>query len=472
MARENQGLQIALIVCVMLTIILAVTTFLLYRNYDEACTREKAQAKSAEEKDKLAKTTLEENNHLKQLIGIPATDSIQKVDELFKKDMEKCATGLPEEKRAYSNVVQELNSTLLEKQSNLKAKEDDLKKLTDEYENYKKSKNAEVKKFEDSASKATADLAAERAKFQDDITRLRGDHQAVATALEKHKKDAADEKSGLEGELQKREQNVNDMTKKYKDKRKQLDDVLKETVEVPAGQVTQVNQRSRTVYIDLGYADGLRRQVNFSVYAANAIDLTKAGKKGGIEVVQILEDHLSEAQILEDQPGDPIIRGDKIYTPVWGPGETRHFALAGFVDLNGDEVSDQASLCGLIRQNGGVVDCLVDEKGEIQGQMTVDTRFLILGERATEKTGKAQREAFSKLMDTADRLGVPQKPLAKFLEELGWKNHTPVIQYGLGGNPNDFRAKPPAGGNKVSRGSVSEIFKPRTPPKTNGNSAY
>jgi hypothetical protein len=32
-ARENQGLQIALIVFVMLTIILSVTTFIFYNNY-------------------------------------------------------------------------------------------------------------------------------------------------------------------------------------------------------------------------------------------------------------------------------------------------------------------------------------------------------------------------------------------------------------------------------------------------------
>ena len=36
MARENQGLQIALIIFVILTIILGVTTFLFFRQYEEA----------------------------------------------------------------------------------------------------------------------------------------------------------------------------------------------------------------------------------------------------------------------------------------------------------------------------------------------------------------------------------------------------------------------------------------------------
>ena len=38
MARENQGLQIALIVFVMLTILLGVTTYLGFRQYDDAAT--------------------------------------------------------------------------------------------------------------------------------------------------------------------------------------------------------------------------------------------------------------------------------------------------------------------------------------------------------------------------------------------------------------------------------------------------
>ena len=41
-ARENQGLQIALIIFVMLTIVLIVTTFLFFRNYQEAQEKNKA----------------------------------------------------------------------------------------------------------------------------------------------------------------------------------------------------------------------------------------------------------------------------------------------------------------------------------------------------------------------------------------------------------------------------------------------
>ena len=48
-ARENQGLQIALIIFVMLTIILSVTTFLFYRNFKGA------QLEAASAKDSATK---------------------------------------------------------------------------------------------------------------------------------------------------------------------------------------------------------------------------------------------------------------------------------------------------------------------------------------------------------------------------------------------------------------------------------
>jgi hypothetical protein len=474
MARENQGLQIALIVSVMLTIVLAVTAFLFYRSYDEACTREKAQAKTADEKDKLAKTALEENNRLKQLLGVPVTEQMQAIDTLFKQDMESYGGTFPEEKRVYREVLKELAKTLQEKDASLASSQADLQKMKDDYKAREASKDPQIKQHEETASRASQDLAAERGKFKADADRIRADHAAVAAQLQKSQKEAADEKSNLETQVQQSERSFADINVKYKDKSRQLEHVLKETVDAPAGQVTQVDQRTHTVYINLGRADGLRRQLNFSVYAIDAIDFTKTGKKAAIEVTEILGDHLAEAQILDNKLGDPIIRGDKIYTPVWSPGEQRHFAVAGLIDLNGNGTNDLPTLRNLIKMNGGVIDCEMDEKGEVHGQMSTHTRYLILGDssKITEKSSKAVLDALTKLTKEAERLGVREKPLADFLEDLGWKNHTPVVQYGLGANPNDFRAKAPEGGNKVSGGTVSEKFQPRNPSKPSSNSAY
>ncbi len=54
--------------------------------------------------------------------------------------------------------------------------------------------------------------------------------------------------------------------------------------------------------------------------------------------------------------------------------------------------------------------------------------------------------------------------LDDLLQRMGWKREAPVIQFGRGANPNDFRAKPADGVPKLSGGNVAEIFRQRRPP--------
>ena len=62
--------------------------------------------------------------------------------------------------------------------------------------------------------------------------------------------------------------------------------------------------------------------------------------------------------------------------------------------------------------------------------------------------------------------------LKGLLDKMGWKNQTPVIQYGLGANPAQWQPEPPEGGPPVSTGNVSPLFQPRTPPRAVRGSTY
>ena len=81
--------------------------------------------------------------------------------------------------------------------------------------------------------------------------------------------------------------------------------------DVADGRVSWVNQNG-TVWINLGAADSLRRQMTFTVYDADQHDAAKAEKKGSLEVTRILGDHMAEARITEDDPKNPIITGDQV----------------------------------------------------------------------------------------------------------------------------------------------------------------
>ena len=65
--------------------------------------------------------------------------------------------------------------------------------------------------------------------------------------------------------------------------------------------------------------------------------------------------------------------GDKVFTPLWSPGQQNHFALTGIMNLDGDGRNQLSVVRGLINENGGAVDCWLDEQGHKQGQITADT---------------------------------------------------------------------------------------------------
>jgi hypothetical protein len=473
MARENQGLQIALIIFVMLTIILGVTTYLFFRQYEEADIKAKNNLAEREKKAQLAVKNEDDANELKRLIGVAKTEKVDPIrDTIFKEDMNKYGGSYPEEVRFYRPLLEKMSKTIDEKNAALALADAKIQKLEEDFRVREASKQPQIDDFKKAAEEASKDLASERDKFNTDRKRITDEETKLKTDLENARKEAA-------ASLVKIEQKFQDSIAQYqklKDTNKRLATELETKTsvkfDVPEGKIVWVNQRTGTVWIDLGRADALQRQITFSVYPADITDMSAGGKKAGIEVTQILGDHLAEAHVFDDKLADPITPGDKIYTPVWTPGEKRHFALAGFMDIDGDGKSEMQTVRDLIAMNGGVVDSYVDDKGNRVGEMNVNTRYLVLGDRPTEKTQPAMRDAVTKMVGETERLGVQKIQLNDLLQRMGWKNQTPIVHYGRGANPKEFMAKPEEGAQKKSTGSVSDVFKPRVPPARIPTSAY
>ena len=464
MARENQGLQIALIIFVILTLLLGVTTFLFFKSYDEATQTAKKQEEEANTQRATARQLIEKNNELKEMMGFKAEDAVDKIREYFNEDMTKFAGNFPEEERFYHQLVKGLHSVIVDKNAELDSKTTEIAVLKAYTGQTEIAAQEQVKQHEKAAGDARDDLAGEREKFKTDWQLANKEKKDVAGRLKKAKETAQEKMATLDGTIRDLEGRLARAQVLYTRAKEEFNKVVKESFEVADGEVSLVSQRNGSVYVNLGHADSLNRQTTFSVYPIDVSDVTAASKKASIEVTQILGDHLAEARIIEDDPSNPIVPGDKIYTPLWSPGDQIRFGLTGVMDVNGDGKSDQQVVRNLITINGGLIDAETDPTGKRTGRMSPDTRYLILGDKPSDKDNPDLIDAYGKMTADAARLGVEKIQLRELLLRMGWKNQTPVTTFGRGANAKDFRALPPEGSPRRSTGSVTPLFKSRQPP--------
>jgi len=244
------------------------------------------------------------------------------------------------------------------------------------------------------------------------------------------------------------------------------------TFEVPDGKVVRVNHRTKRVWINLGRADDLPNQISFAVYPADVTAPNEETVKGSIEVVDVSGDATAEARILADSAVDPIMPGDKIHTPVWTPGQKRRFALAGAFDINNDGRDDLQTVKNLITMNGGTIDAVAGPDGGITGQITLNTRFLVLGDPPNAKDKPGILESYSEMQSQADRLRVETIPVSQLLDMMGYRPRATVARFGEGAGTTGTRFRernrlseaPP----RDSGQSVSGIYQREERPRTRG----
>jgi hypothetical protein len=410
---------------------------------------------------------------------------LEEITTQFNQDREKYAAGFDDQDKFYRPLVLRLADTVVKKTGELTDANDALRAARDEYAKWKAEMTAQMNKHDEARQAAEQKLKdalvaydAARAQIDAGKAQIQKDAEQAREDAEKRVGDLTTEKDNALAKVKTLETRVDQQGK-------ELDDVTRPSMEVPDGEIRGVDQGSGTVWIDLGRADALRRQTTFSVYPIDITNLAKGGKKGSIEVTRIRGEHLAEARIVEDVVADPIMIGDKIYTPVWNPGEQVRFALVGLMDIDGDGTSDRQTVLELIEMSGGKVDYWMDEKGNKNGEMTINTRYLVVESEALDVGGKSEKAAaagadaeaqakakaaetqagkYSDVMDEARGLGLKKITLGELLQQMGWKRQTQLVRYGRDSGPRDFRPRPPEGGVPVSTGTVTDLFQPRRSP--------
>jgi hypothetical protein len=495
MARsESQGLQIAVILLTMCVVGLAISTWVYYQAADTSQKAKESAENTAKDAQKATQKEAYKYKTLALITGLPDVTK-EEVDRM------KAATGGDPTVEGYLDKYNKVMLVRADKAVTGEAKglaalpdylvstSAERNKALAESQNRENVLNVEKKAIDTRETGRTATAQAGMDTAVKDLSSERDQFNKNRQDFEKALKDLKDTVALRDKQLkelkEKADKENNDSLARIGSLQKDLEKLREKLLattkdgpsfEAPDGQITWVNQRQRLAWIDVGYADGLTRQSTFSVYDHDENGVSSAKRKARIEVIRVVESHLSECRITEDEVKNPILPGDKIFSPAWSPGQHLHFAINGGLDINGDGRPDNDEVRSIIELNGGVVDGEVKPDGSITGTINIQTRYLIRGKPPSEKDfspeeGKKAYTNWSEMTEKADKYGVEIIDISRFLNQMGWKAQEKTTA--LGSKRTTSKRSAPAG-KAVSEDTTEEApadekpakpAKPATPAK-------
>jgi hypothetical protein len=212
----------------------------------------------------------------------------------------------------------------------------------------------------------------------------------------------------------------------------------------PKGKIVSADRSGQTVLVNVGSDEYVKPGLTFSVFGVGEYK-PDAPSKAKIEITNVVGPHSSMARVTETRSATryPIITGDQLFNPAWTPGLRDHVAIAGFIDLTGDQKDGTAEFVKALEKQGVIIDAWLDLRDlSIKGatkEVTAKTNFLIMGEQPDldkqvdlnpndprlEKK-MSVREAIKKLHDQAREQGVTIVDARKFMALMGMKVPKPL----------------------------------------------
>jgi hypothetical protein len=240
--------------------------------------------------------------------------------------------------------------------------------------------------------------------------------------------------------------------------------------ETTQGEIRYVIRGGNITNINLGSADELRPGVTFGVIDGDETRLQDAKVKATIQVTSILGPHLAQARVVaRPEIRNPIIPGDKVYSPFWAPGRVVKIALAGDIDVDGDSRADNDAIKGQIEAAGAEVAAEITASGVVTGNLDASIRFLVVGEPlippGSEMTDAQARQvaAMGSVKAKAAELGLTVIPAWKLQNYLRTLDDTLTTPLGSAAKASDF---PPESANGINFSrlptDISDIYRRQT----------
>jgi len=476
-ANESQGLKIAVAIFVSLTVILAVTAYFLYTEYDKQRSLAADARQEASEKSQAASQAQSAFNDLRARAGYREIKDATALKNQIEQDQQALLetvnnavadatnminqarqAGVPQETlQPYidnvAQIQQRLNNETMQDPTFLGT----MKALTDIVVNQSllstalARNNIDVRQQLERVNRVNQnELETQMAAVDQTNAELRKEHQEYEESSDEMQSRIGD----LQQRLAEREARIADLTSQLRDteaefntelarlraKRDELQTELAkdETVlDVADGYITAVDYRNMTVHVNISRGMGVRPQMIFSVFDENAPGLPTDEPKARIMITEVRDNH-SVAKIEEMfEKRNPIRYGDQVYSASWSPSDPKEFALIGKIDMNRDGRDDRADLVRLIQAAGGEVVYDVPPPGippairggEMNADITwyvVDEREPILspGNRQEVDELTAAEEQFhqerTQAISNARRLGIQPIRVERLLASLGY----------------------------------------------------
>ena len=452
-ANKTTAVHISLIIFVMFFIISSAVAYMFYDDGREL----RLQLEEAKSDQNLQKTAAQKYtnqvNALKTNIGhefpeVGESDPAQAntVLNAMMEDMKNYGLSTPTDyKTALREVHTALNTeriNLAQEQAKVRKLDAEMATLRDEYDQRAKAYDAERAAAVQAKNEAEEEHRQALQVAQDQYAKLSQQHQSLKVQMQ-------DAKNAFDEAIREKDDRIGRLVAINNVLQDRIKKATQTTFERPDGLVQWVDNTSHLVWINLGSADNLPKQTNFSVYRKSNRGVGRDSEntlkgpedmKGAIEVTRILGPHLAEARILDEEYFEPIAIGDPIYTPVWGANQTTAFAFVGLIDIDNDGRSDRDYLHDILTSQNATVQVEVDDEGNrTGGEIDERTKFLVIGEipKLEELVDKKERDAATKiqaehkkLKDEAREQGVRVVTLNDFLAFMGVKPKQRVFRPG------------------------------------------
>ena len=406
MAASKPGLvHYSAILLGMLFIGFAVATYMQTKAINENTARWKQATADLENREQSLRDRLAEIDYLKAMIG-HTNEDVGNNDPAAGTVAAAVNADFDSYKAVTSGDVtggyQAYATNMLERINNLQTQRNDVERA-------KTGEHAQLLQIQQRANQeiathqqARADAEAERDRIQRTADeQIEAKNKEIAELSQQTtilQQELDDEIDAHQKDVKRLKQEVTDLQTIADKLREKLDEATKVSFERPDGIITWVDNQSRRVWINLGSADFLNKQMTLSVYTKDNRGVGRGVEdiKGSIEVTRIIDSHNAEARILDDDIYRPFAKGDPIFTPLWSPGRPAEFAVVGDIDLDKDGSPDRERFHQIISGAGATLAHEVDDDGTrlrytkfpeesiefeegTQG-IDVNTKFLVIAE--------------------------------------------------------------------------------------------